>query len=98
MSLKESNRFERAPASAPQEVVFPTLVHFRIITEGESFQEAVLAEVLSAYKITTPLLASRTSSAGRYLAYSVSVEIRSRAELYAIDAALKQVPGVRMVL
>ena len=98
MSLKESNCFERAPASAPQEVVFPTHVHFRIITEGESFREAVLSEVLAAYKIVAPLLASRISSAGRYLAYSVSVEIQSRTELHAIDAALKQVPGVRMVL
>ena len=98
MSLKETNRFDRATDSAPQEVEYPALFHFRIIAELQAFVEADLVALLAAYKVAAPLSASRASSAGRYHACSVSVEIRSRVELHDFDAALKRVPGVRMVL
>ena len=98
MSLKETNRFGRVPSAVPQEVAYPALFHFRIITEVQSFAEPDLVKLLEAYTVTAPLSASRASSAGRYHAYSVSVEIQSQAELHAFDAALKRVSGVRMVL
>ena len=98
MSLKEFNRFDRPPSVAPLEVVYPTQVHVRIITEVGRFEESLLVEVMAAYKVTAPLSVSRASSAGRYHAYSVSVEVQSQAELHGFDAALKKVPGVRMVL
>ena len=98
MSLKETNRFERAPASIPQEVVYPAQFHFRIITEAKGFDEACLVAAVAAYKVTGPLTPSRTSSEGRYRAYSMSIEIQMQTELQEIDVALKRVPGVRMVL
>lgn len=77
---------------------YPAEFHFRIIVEVESSVVTALTALLAAYRVTAPLTASRVSSAGRYHAYSVSVEIRSQAELCAFDAAVKQVPGVRMLL
>ena len=84
--------------SASAKVEYPATFHFRVIVEPGAFVESELAAMLAAYKVTEPLAASRASSAGRYQAYSVSVEIQSQDELHAFDAALKQVSGVRMVL
>lgn len=81
-----------------REVVYPAEFHFRVIVEVASFAEAELVAVVAGYKETAPLSASRASAAGRYHAYSVSVAFGSQAELHAFDAALKRVPGVRMVL
>jgi len=98
MSLQETNRFNRPPCSASRELVYPALFHFRVITDVATFAESDLVALLAAYKVVEPLAASRVSSAGRYQAYSVSVEIQTQSELHAFDAALKRVPGVRMVL
>jgi putative lipoic acid-binding regulatory protein len=99
MSISESNRFAPTQrAVQEQTVAYPAEFHFRIITEADVAVEATLGVMLAAYRVTAPLASSRASTAGRYHAYSVSVEIQSQAELHAFDGALKQVPGVRMVL
>ena len=84
--------------SAPTKVEYPAIFHFRVIVEPGAFNRTELDAALAAYKVTAPLAVSRASSAGRYQAYSVSVEIQSQEALHVFDAALKQVPGVRMVL
>jgi putative lipoic acid-binding regulatory protein len=77
---------------------YPATFHFRIITEPPTFVEAEVVALLASFKVVMPLTPSRCSSAGRYLAYSISVEMRSREEMESFDAALKKVRGVRMVL
>jgi putative lipoic acid-binding regulatory protein len=81
-----------------QKVAYPAVFHFRVVVEPGALALDELAVVLAGRKVTEPLAASRASAGGRYLAYSVSVEIQSREELDAFDAAVKQVSGVRMVL
>ena len=99
MSISETNRFTpEQRAVQDQTVAYPAEFHFRIITEANVAVEDTLGAMLAAYRVTAPLTGSRASSAGRYHAYSVSVEMQSQAELHAFDGALKQVPGVRMVL
>lgn len=99
MSLKVTDTFKRAPQVQSQEVAYPALFHFRVIVEASVAEvPAALRVALAAYTVAAPLTASRASSGGRYQAYSVSVEIRSRDELHAFDAAIKAVPGVRMLL
>lgn len=99
MGLSEVNRFTRLqPSVSEQEPVYPAEFHFRILVEAESAAETALAAVAAAYQVTAPLAFSRGSSGGRYRAYSVSLRIQSGEELHAFDAAVKRVPGVRMVL
>lgn len=98
MSLQETNPFARHRQIAAVEVVYPSEFHFRIIVEAKTADETVLSSAIARYRVTAPLSASRQSSAGRYLAYSLSVRVESRDELNALDAAIKSVPGVRMVL
>ena len=99
MSIKVPDTFARKPPVQNQELVYPAGFSFRIIVEAAATEaEAALRAAVSAYKVTAPLTVSQTSSAGRYLAYGVSVEIQSQIELHAFDAAVKRVPGVRMLL
>lgn len=99
MSIKVTDLFARQPEAQRQELVYPAEFSFRIIVEAElPGVEAALGAVLSAYRVTAPLAFSRTSSAGRYRAYGASVELQSPDELRAFDAAVKRVPGVRMLL
>ncbi|MDD3544857.1 MAG: DUF493 domain-containing protein [Kiritimatiellae bacterium] len=81
-----------------QGLEYPATFHFRIITEPPGFVEAEVIALLAAFKVVVPLKPSRGSSGGRYRAYSVSVEMRSREEMHGFDASLKKVRGVRMVL
>ena len=98
MSIKVPDTFSQKNAPQNQELAFPAEFHFRIITDAEADAEAALCAAVAAYKVTSPLTASRTSSAGRYRAYCVSVEIQSQSEHHAFDATVKRVPGVRMLL
>lgn len=99
MSISASNRFVRTGLPAQEQAVsYPAEFHFRIIVEIEPAVKTALEALMATYRVTAPLTASRASSAGRYHAYGVSVEIQSQAELQAFDAAVKRVPGVRMLL
>ena len=98
MSLVEKDRFARLPQTAPDELTYPAEFHFRIIAEAQSCAETALKALVAAYRVTAPLATSQASATGRYQAFSVSVTMRSRDEMHAFDAAVKQVPGVRMLL
>jgi putative lipoic acid-binding regulatory protein len=99
MSFFEKNPFEqnRAPQQA-QQVTYPAEMHFRVITEPAVLSLPELEAVLSRYKVTQELEPSHQSEFKRYLAYSVSIAVQSREQMAEIDAALRAVPGVRMVL
>ncbi|NLG01460.1 MAG: DUF493 domain-containing protein [Lentisphaerae bacterium] len=96
MSIRVKHGENRVPIT--QQVEYPATFHFRVIAEASTCSEPLLAAVLTAFRVVEPLSASRTSSQGRYHAYSVSVVMQTPDELRALDAALKRVPGVRMVL
>ncbi len=98
MSIRVDLDAKKLTAGAPQQVEYPAIFHFRVIVEASACAEKGLAEVLTVYRVVEPLAASRASSHGRYHAYSVSVELQRPDDLRALDAALKRVPGVRMVL
>jgi putative lipoic acid-binding regulatory protein len=99
MSLKVPDSFSRTPPVQKRELAFPAVFHFRIIVEASvvAAQDALRA-VLADYTVVAPLAASKASSAGRYQAYCVSVELQSPSEHLAFDAAVKGVSGVRMLL
>ena len=98
MSIKVPDTFAPEHSSQNRELVYPAEFHFRIIVDAGADAEAALSAAIAGYKVTAPLAASRSSSAGRYRAYCASVEIQSQSELHAFDAAVKRVPGVRMLL
>ncbi|MDX9868174.1 MAG: DUF493 family protein [Kiritimatiellia bacterium] len=91
-------RKNRADAPAPQTSAYPAEFHFRILTETAADAGAELAGRIAAYRVTSPLAVSQDSRAGRYRAFRVSVRLEDREEHLRLDAEIKQVPGVRLVL
>jgi putative lipoic acid-binding regulatory protein len=81
-----------------QGVEYPVVFHYRVITDSDADAEPALAQAVGAYQVASPLTLSRASSGGRYTAYSVSIVMQSCEEAEAFDAAIKKIPGVRMLL
>ena len=79
-------------------LVFPLTAHFRIIAEAALLASPALEDAVAACACTAPLAPANASRSGRYVSYAFSATVASRAELQAIDARLRAVPGVRMVL
>lgn len=95
---KDSFRNEREPQTSRQEVEYPAVFPMRVIVEVEIFDSEAMAAVLERYKVVSPWEKSQASSSGRYQAFGVSVEVTSFGELAGIDAEVKAVRGVRMLL
>jgi len=95
--LQKKNPFQKTEA-VQQELAYPAVFHFRIIAEVAMQVEPQLEALVKRYTVKAPLEAARASSRGHYVAFSVSIEMQSRAEMVAFDGEVKCVPGVKMVL
>ncbi len=80
------------------ELIFPLDCQYRIIAEDIPNIHFVIETVLIGLGVTTPLKFGQFSSKGKYITFSVDVKILSREMMYEIDAQLRQIQGVRMVL
>ena len=81
-----------------QAEIYPSQHHFRIIVQVGTDAPAQLEALLSAYCVIGALEQGRASSAGRYQALGVSVLLHDRDEHLALDAAIRQIEGVKILL
>ena len=79
-----------------KELQYPAECHLSVITDGREGMEAAIKAALSPYAVTVGLTAGKAS--GKYTAWRTSVRVDSRDELHAVDNAVRNIPGVRMVL
>ncbi len=82
----------------PEERVYPSEHHFRIIVNAEAVPWEALASILAGYAVSAPLSAAGCSRGGRYQSLQVSVHVQTRAELVRLHADLRAVDGVRMLI
>lgn len=82
----------------PEELKFPVLVHLKIIAEISEDLRAHLEIALCELAIHDDLVPGRSSAAGKYMTYNLSTVAHSQDHLREIDARLRAVDGVRMVL
>jgi putative lipoic acid-binding regulatory protein len=76
---------------------FPIDCHYKIIAEGESVR--VLIEIaLGEMNITSPLLTGNHSTGGRYVTFNFDWTVDSQETMDRIDARLRAIEGVRLVL
>lgn len=86
------------PLPDPDQLKFPLECHFRIIAESRHGMHFVIETVLIENGVKSPLNTENTSSGGRYLSYSVNIQVESLEHMKKIDAALRSIAGVKMVL
>ena len=77
---------------------FPLECHFRVIAEDSKDLQRSIETVLLGLGVSEPVERSNMSSTGKYIAYGVSTTVQSRAAMDRIDASLRAIDGVRMVL
>jgi len=77
---------------------FPVLVHFKIIGEVSDNLRAHLEIALWELGISETLSAGRVSAGGKYMTFNLSMHVFDRETLRKIDARLREVEGVKMVL
>lgn len=80
------------------ELKFPLVIHHRVIIVKDRMDEDQLKLALAPFKIVEALAPTMSSSSNHYISYGFAALVGSREEFYRLDATLRQVPGVRMVL
>ena len=80
------------------ELEFPVDCHFKVITEQIDGMAFVIETVLAGLGIESPVTPGNRSAAGRYITYNLTVRVESREQMNRIDAELRNIAGVKMVL
>ncbi len=80
------------------ELEFPVDCHFKVIAEKLDGIAFVIETVLLGLGVTSPLTAGNESKGGKYVTFNVTVRVDSREQMNRIDAELRNVQGVKMVL
>jgi len=80
------------------DLAFPVQVHFKVIAEFSEDLRTHLEIALWEMNIRETIAPGNMSAQGSYITYNLSLIVESREQLRAIDARLRTVPGVRMVL
>ena len=80
------------------ELEFPVDCHFKVIAEKLDGIAFVIETVLLQMGIRNPLEAGNVSANGNYITYNISVRVESKAVMDKIDAELRNIEGVKMVL
>ena len=82
-----------------QELNFPVIWHYKIITEKAVPEtKAEIEKVLAANGIADKLETGNESSAGKYLSYKISVTFNDRKTMQRISNELSAVPGVKFLI
>lgn len=84
--------------SPADKLEFPVKVHFKVIGEVSDNLRAHLEIALWELGISETIAPGRLSSGGKYMTYNLSMTVFDHDTLRAIDARLRAVDGVRMVL
>ena len=77
---------------------FPVMCHFRVISENLANMHFVIETVLMQLGVTDPLEEANTSKEGKYISFNVSTVVESREAMAKIDQELRLIEGVKMVL
>ncbi len=81
-----------------QELEFPLLCHFRVITDNLDNMHFVIETVLLELGITSPVEKVNTSGGGKYISFNISTMVESSEKMKKIDQELRLIQGVKMVM
>ncbi len=80
------------------EIEFPVDCHFKVIAEELNGIQSAIETALMNLGVSSPLPTGNRSAGGKYVTFNVTVRVGSREQMNQIDAELRKIPGVKMVL
>lgn len=83
---------------ADEKDVYPAVHDFRVIFDAAVDIERALLDALEPFEVVSPPTRGRSSSGGKYLVFQLSARLNSRAEHHALDAAVRGIDGVKILL
>ncbi len=81
-----------------EELKFPVLCYYKVIAEDLPGMEFLIETVLIENHVKSPAIKGNRSAGGKYITYNIEVLVNSLESMNAIDAALRNIMGVKMVL
>ena len=81
-----------------EKIIFPVDCYYKVIAEDLPNMEFVIETVLMELKVQSPVIKGNKSANGKYITYNIAVMVQSQEKMNAIDAALRNIRGVKMVL
>ena len=82
----------------PSDLEFPLECQFRVIAEDHEKMAFVIETVLMQLGVEASVVRGNTSKTGTYVSYGITTVVNSREEMNRIDAELRLIEGVKMVL
>lgn len=80
------------------ELQFPVLAHHRIIVNAEQKDEAFMQALFAGFDLASPVAEAHASASGKFVSFNLSVRLKDREEMARLDAAIANVPGLKMCL
>ena len=80
------------------ELKFPVLAHHRIIVNAEQKDEAFMQALFAGFDLAAPVAEAHASASGKFVSFNLSVRLKDREEMARLDAAIANVPGLKMCL
>lgn len=81
-----------------EKINFPVMCYYKVIAEDLPGMEFIIETVLIENHVKSPAIQGNKSAGGKYITYNIEVYVNSLETMNAIDAALRNIKGVRMVL
>ncbi len=81
-----------------EKLEFPLDCHYRIIARNIPHIEFVIETVLAGLGVPGGLKKEKESGGGKYVSFSIDVRVESKERMNRIDAELRAIEGVKMVL
>lgn len=82
----------------PANLEFPLECQYRVIAEDHEKMAFVIETVLMGLGVEAPVVRGSKSKNGTYVSYSITTVVESREAMNRIDAELRNIEGVKMVL
>ena len=81
-----------------EKIQFPVMCYYKVIAEDLPGMEFIIETILIENHVKSPAVKGNKSAGGKYVTYNIEVFVNSLESMNAIDHALRNIKGVRMVL
>ena len=80
------------------ELEFPVVAHHSLIVEAARRDDGFTQALFAGFRLVSPVSEGNASANGKYVSYKLSVHLADREEMMRLDAAIQNVPGIKMCL